>query len=231
MRGLPGADVAHRAARRGRSRSRATSKRRLREILALSEEQLVAGLGGARAGAIADEFERLDVDGLREAVDAVGPRGRLSPRPRLSGAPARPRRRSRRALRGRRRRPAGGARRRRPRAGAARGRGGRDAARVGGRPRGRARARARAGGRRGDRGQRHGARRRQRRPRRGAGVQRTHGGGAGGRGGRALPAEQGAPARADRRARLRRRRAAAGVRGAAVVLSGSQPHHRGAGRR
>jgi hypothetical protein len=43
-------------------------KRRLREILALSEEKLVAGLGGARAGAIAEEFERLDVDALRDAV-------------------------------------------------------------------------------------------------------------------------------------------------------------------
>jgi DNA processing protein len=47
-------------------------RRRLREILALSEEQLVAGLGGARAGAIAEEFERLDVDGLREAVERSG---------------------------------------------------------------------------------------------------------------------------------------------------------------
>ena len=40
-------------------------KRRLREILALSEEKLVAGLGGVRAAAIAEEFERLDVDALR----------------------------------------------------------------------------------------------------------------------------------------------------------------------
>ena len=47
-------------------------KRRLREILALSEEQLLAGLGGAHAGAIADEFERLDVDGLREGVERSG---------------------------------------------------------------------------------------------------------------------------------------------------------------
>jgi DNA processing protein len=47
-------------------------KRRLREILALSEEDLVAGLGGARAGAIADELERLDVDALREAVERSG---------------------------------------------------------------------------------------------------------------------------------------------------------------
>jgi DNA processing protein len=47
-------------------------KRRLREILALSEEQLLAGLGGVRAAAIADEFERLDVDALREAVEESG---------------------------------------------------------------------------------------------------------------------------------------------------------------
>jgi DNA processing protein len=43
-------------------------KRRLREILALPEEKLIAALGGTRAGAIADELERLDVDALREAV-------------------------------------------------------------------------------------------------------------------------------------------------------------------
>jgi DNA processing protein len=47
-------------------------RRRLREILALSEEQLIAGLGGARAGAIAAELERLDVDALREAVERSG---------------------------------------------------------------------------------------------------------------------------------------------------------------
>jgi DNA processing protein len=47
-------------------------RRRLREILALSEEGLVAGLGGARAEAIADELERLDVDALREAVERSG---------------------------------------------------------------------------------------------------------------------------------------------------------------
>jgi DNA processing protein len=47
-------------------------KRRLREILALSEEELVAGLGGARAVAIAEEFERLDVDALRDAVARSG---------------------------------------------------------------------------------------------------------------------------------------------------------------
>jgi DNA processing protein len=47
-------------------------KRCLREILALPEEKLIAGLGRARAGAIADEFERLDVDALREAVARSG---------------------------------------------------------------------------------------------------------------------------------------------------------------
>jgi DNA processing protein len=43
-------------------------KRQLREILALPEEKLIAALGGARAGAIADELERVDIDALREAV-------------------------------------------------------------------------------------------------------------------------------------------------------------------
>jgi DNA processing protein len=43
-------------------------KRRLRELLALSEENLIAALGGTRASAIAEELERLDVDALREAV-------------------------------------------------------------------------------------------------------------------------------------------------------------------
>ena len=47
-------------------------KRRLRELLALSEEKLIAALGGTRAGAIADELERLDVDVLREAVETAG---------------------------------------------------------------------------------------------------------------------------------------------------------------
>jgi DNA processing protein len=47
-------------------------KRRLREILALPEEKLIAGLGGARASAIAGELERLDVDELREAVGNAG---------------------------------------------------------------------------------------------------------------------------------------------------------------
>jgi DNA processing protein len=47
-------------------------KRRLREILALSEESLLAGVGGGRAAAIADEFEHLDVDALREAVARSG---------------------------------------------------------------------------------------------------------------------------------------------------------------
>ena len=47
-------------------------RRPLREILALSEEALVAGLGGARAEAIADELERLDVDILRDGVARSG---------------------------------------------------------------------------------------------------------------------------------------------------------------
>ena len=41
-------------------------RRRLREILALTEEKLISGLAGGRAGQISDELERLDVDGLRE---------------------------------------------------------------------------------------------------------------------------------------------------------------------
>jgi DNA processing protein len=47
-------------------------RRPLREILALPEERLIEGLGGARASAIADEFERLEVDPLREAVARSG---------------------------------------------------------------------------------------------------------------------------------------------------------------
>jgi DNA processing protein len=47
-------------------------RRRLREILALSEEKLIAGLAGVRASQIADELERLDIDQLREAVDRAG---------------------------------------------------------------------------------------------------------------------------------------------------------------
>jgi DNA processing protein len=47
-------------------------KRRLREILALPEEKLIAGLGGAGAGTIAGQFERLDVDALRAAVERSG---------------------------------------------------------------------------------------------------------------------------------------------------------------
>jgi len=43
-------------------------RRRLREILALPNEKLVAGLGGVRAAEISDELERLDVDALREAT-------------------------------------------------------------------------------------------------------------------------------------------------------------------
>jgi DNA processing protein len=47
-------------------------KRRLREILALPEEKLIAGLGGPRASTIADELEHLDADALREAVAVAG---------------------------------------------------------------------------------------------------------------------------------------------------------------
>jgi DNA processing protein len=47
-------------------------RRRLREILALSEEKLIAGLAGVRASQISDELERLDVDQLRDAVDRAG---------------------------------------------------------------------------------------------------------------------------------------------------------------
>lgn len=47
-------------------------RRRLREILALSNEQLIAGLAGVRASQISDELERLDVDDLREAADRAG---------------------------------------------------------------------------------------------------------------------------------------------------------------
>ena len=47
-------------------------RRRLREILALTEEKLISGLAGGRAGQISDELERLDVDGLREAADRAG---------------------------------------------------------------------------------------------------------------------------------------------------------------
>jgi DNA processing protein len=47
-------------------------RRRLREILALPNEKLIAGLGGVRAGEISDELERLDIDALREAVDRAG---------------------------------------------------------------------------------------------------------------------------------------------------------------
>jgi DNA processing protein len=44
-------------------------RRRLREILALADDQLLAAVGGVRAGPIAEELERLDVDTLREAVE------------------------------------------------------------------------------------------------------------------------------------------------------------------
>jgi DNA processing protein len=47
-------------------------RRRLREILALPNEKLIAGLGGVRASQISDELERLDIDALRDAVDRAG---------------------------------------------------------------------------------------------------------------------------------------------------------------
>jgi DNA processing protein len=47
-------------------------RRRLREILALPEEKLIAGLAGVRASQICDELERLDVDELRDAADRAG---------------------------------------------------------------------------------------------------------------------------------------------------------------
>jgi DNA processing protein len=47
-------------------------KRRLREILALADEKLIAGLGGEGASAIAADLENLDVDALREAVSEAG---------------------------------------------------------------------------------------------------------------------------------------------------------------
>jgi DNA processing protein len=47
-------------------------RRRLREILALSDEELIAGVGGARASAICEELEVLDVDSLREAIERAG---------------------------------------------------------------------------------------------------------------------------------------------------------------
>jgi len=45
---------------------------RLREILALSDEKLIAGVAGASASTVAEELERLDIDALREAVDRAG---------------------------------------------------------------------------------------------------------------------------------------------------------------
>jgi len=43
-------------------------RRRLREILALPDEKLIAAVGGVRTSTVAEELERLDVDALREAV-------------------------------------------------------------------------------------------------------------------------------------------------------------------
>lgn len=44
-------------------------RRRLREILALPDERLLAAVAGVRAGPIEEELECLDVDTLREAVE------------------------------------------------------------------------------------------------------------------------------------------------------------------
>jgi DNA processing protein len=44
-------------------------RRRLREILALPDEKLIAAVGGVRASVVAEELERLDIDALREAVE------------------------------------------------------------------------------------------------------------------------------------------------------------------
>jgi DNA processing protein len=44
-------------------------RRRLREILALPDEELIAAVGGVRASTVAEELERLDIDALREAVE------------------------------------------------------------------------------------------------------------------------------------------------------------------
>ena len=50
-------------------------RRRLREILALPNEKLIAGLGGVHATQISDQLERLDVDDLCEATDRAGLEG------------------------------------------------------------------------------------------------------------------------------------------------------------
>jgi DNA processing protein len=193
-------------------------KRRLREILALSEEKLIAGLGGVRAASISEEFERLDVDVLREAVDRAGLAAACRHDPAyparlgdLEDAPAVVF-------------VAGGLARLEALAGGDLEQGPRAAAVVGTRrasPDGLEVARALGRGmacRRRDRGQRHGPRRRQRRPCGGAGIERADGGGPGGRGRCPVSAEQGTPAPAHRRARVRGGRAAAGVRRAALVL-------------
>jgi DNA processing protein len=44
-------------------------RRRLREILALPNDRLIAGVTGVAAGEISEQLERLDIDHLREAVD------------------------------------------------------------------------------------------------------------------------------------------------------------------
>ena len=85
--------------------------------------------------------------------------------------------------------------------------------------------RARPGGVRRDGRQRDGLRRRRRRAQRGAGGPRTDGRGDAGRSGRRLPARQATPARAASDLRSRRVRDAAGDAPVPLVLSGSQPDH------
>jgi DNA processing protein len=47
-------------------------RRRLREILALPDEQLIAGVAGVSKSTVTDELERLDIDALHEAVERSG---------------------------------------------------------------------------------------------------------------------------------------------------------------
>ena len=205
-------------------------KRRLREILALSEEKLIAGLGGVRAASIADDFERLDVDVLREAVDRSGWRrpvgidpayparlGDLEDAPAVlfvAGGVARLE-----AL-------AGGDLEQGPRAAAIVGTrrasaDGVEVARALGRGLAAAGVTVVSGMALGVDSAAHAGR---------AGVERADGRGAGGRGRRGLSAEQDAPARAHRRARVRRQRAAAGLLwpsgGAFRRATGSSPRWR-----
>ena len=123
-------------------------RRKLRELLALSDDELIAALAGDRRGAIERAHDALRRrGGARARSRRRAMRRRLPPRRALSAAPARGRRRAGGPARRRRRRAARSARR--PRR--ARGRDRRRAARRRRRPAGRPRARPRAGG-----GRRHG---------------------------------------------------------------------------